>query len=964
MNVQQERLIFRLKEGELTLNRFLKVGDGKLHITHKHPEGEYLDKAAFETDFEQHLYSPEDLDSYPRWGICGCDFLVLLDFDTQAIYDIMKKRFPDTFEVTSPRHGLPHRYYIVCGAQIENNKFHIPGDLDSKGHKKPCGEIRANNHYLVAPGTTLRYEDLTTGKWTTGEYKITNDRPITRLEHDEFMAAVAPYLRDKIGERILTDDKLENGVNVGERHDTIFRYACRLVGDNHEGRFPASVALDMLRRYNQTKLADPVEDEFLQRVILEGCEYAAKETNTPVKQIIELGFSGIRQQQQDGNSQTQTQQEPIIPASIKQVPTDQADSLLEQGYKVKKIYDGNVVLEKQAVEAKDDTPKESQADRLIKYCLAQNPDLFFDQHNTQYVRVKLPYNPLTTCATCGINGISTSLGDSLSVDPKDKTSGGEKRDSPRVTETPKVPQVPQVPLYRNVIMQISDQDFKRWLAYLMYKAEEKAPGGDSLNSAVLVLGGKAQQEGQQYLLSNRVALDKDGSIWIDMCDDKWRSIKVTAKGWEIVNEPPIKFKRYPHQQAIAEPLAPSKGDAWKLMEYVNIKESATYSRLAFLCTAISYWIPEIAHPAIVASGAQGAAKSWAFILVRRINDPSSIELLNLPRGEEELAQHLEQHWLTPYDNLTYLPGWASDMLCRAITGGGIAKRKLYTDNESIILTFKRCVLLNGINIAAQKGDLLDRSMIFHFEPIDMDKRKTEADLTKEFNDVRSIIVTGFLNVLSQALKFFPEIKLKFKELQRLSDFNLYGCAIAKALGKEPEEFNTAYEMKVSAQNEEILNNDTVAQAIIKFAEKEVKGNGMMQADGTMGTDYWIGTPTDLKNKLSAYAQYAGTDTNSRTWPKNASALTRKINLVITALKSIGIKIESYDGYPRRISIDAKGLPTKEPKKRYCSEECKNYRTADCTAPDTTFDERIKRSDRAEIPKEPCKGYEQGAPGED
>jgi putative DNA primase/helicase len=294
MNEQQQILIQRLTEAGVSLKRFLKVGSNKLIPTPKHPEGEYLDKAAFEDDFPKHLYGPEDFDTFPRWGIMGSPPLVLLDFDKQQIYDIISKVLPDTFEVTSPRHGLPHRYYVVHGEQVPNNKFHIQGDVDEKGHKNPCGEIRSNNHYLVAPGTTIRYQDLKTGAWVTGEYKITNNVPLAQLEYADFMKAVKPYLLDKPYEKVLTDDKLEKGVSIGERHDTIFRYACRLVCDNPEGGFPASVALDILRRYNQTKLADPVEDEFCVRVIDEACEYAAKETGFAKEQIAEHGLATIR----------------------------------------------------------------------------------------------------------------------------------------------------------------------------------------------------------------------------------------------------------------------------------------------------------------------------------------------------------------------------------------------------------------------------------------------------------------------------------------------------------------------------------------------------------------------------------------------------------------------------------------------------------------------------------------------
>ena len=424
--------------------------------------------------------------------------------------------------------------------------------------------------------------------------------------------------------------------------------------------------------------------------------------------------------------------------------------------------------------------------------------------------------------------------------------------------------------------------------------------------AINVLKGKAQNEGKQYILYNRVAPAKDGSIWLDMCDDKWRAIKITPKGWEIVNDPPILFKRYSHQQPLIEPLPKEQGNAWKILDYVNIKKTDTNSQLMLLCCHISYWIPLIAHPNITLSGPQGCCKSWLFMLIRRISDPSSIELLRIPKGEEDLALQLEHHWLTPYDNISYLPSWASDMLCCAITGGGIAKRKLYTDEDDIILQFKRCVLLNGINIAAQKGDLLDRAIIFTLEAIDPKNRKTETELNKDFDKDKTVIFTGFLNALSLALKLYPNIVLN--EKQRLSDFDVYGCAIAQALGKTQEEFTSAYSEKVTKQNEEALNSDPVALAVLSFAEKEVKGNNKMSATGDMGTDYWKGTPTELFTKLSTYAQYLGIDIKgAKNWPKSSSILTRRINLAIPALKAVGVEVVSYEGNPRKISIDAKKL---------------------------------------------------------
>jgi hypothetical protein len=165
MNQQQQILVNRLKEAELTLNRFLKVGP---------------DKAAFEFQWDQRLYSPDALDSYPRWGICGKDFLVLIDTDDKQMYDAIAKVLPSTFEVTSPKRGLPHRYYVVCGEQVPNKTLHIPNVFDEKGRLKAMGEIRANDEYLVAPGTEITWKDKA-GEMQTGMYQVTNELILWQL---------------------------------------------------------------------------------------------------------------------------------------------------------------------------------------------------------------------------------------------------------------------------------------------------------------------------------------------------------------------------------------------------------------------------------------------------------------------------------------------------------------------------------------------------------------------------------------------------------------------------------------------------------------------------------------------------------------------------------------------------------------------------------------------------------------
>jgi hypothetical protein len=135
---QQAILIQRLREAGFDSRRFITVGPDKKN----HDPG---------WD-ERPLNPPEELieRGWKRWGVVGRDGLVLIDADKPEMDNILRKILPPTFEVTSPRRGLPHRYYVVVGGRVENKILHLPGDTrdDDK-----AGEIRAQNMYLVAPGT-------------------------------------------------------------------------------------------------------------------------------------------------------------------------------------------------------------------------------------------------------------------------------------------------------------------------------------------------------------------------------------------------------------------------------------------------------------------------------------------------------------------------------------------------------------------------------------------------------------------------------------------------------------------------------------------------------------------------------------------------------------------------------------------------------------------------------------------
>jgi P4 family phage/plasmid primase-like protien len=261
-----DRLNYRLNEAELTTKRYMKVD---------------LHKKAFEPGWEDNPHGVEDLDTYPRWGVAGREELVLIDVDNPEMEAIVRSLIPETFECRSPRRGLPHFYLRVRGGNVPNRVM-VMRDSDPDG----SGEIRAQNHYLVAPGSEIEYQDLVTGETKKGKYTITIDRPIAAMRYDEFLEKFKIVLK-KNGDRLTPDDFKR--VAAGRRHDRAIRIATYLI--SYLGLTPDE-AYEELEKWD-TKNQPPINDpEYLKRTIRKAMGYADVHAEEEAK--TEAGIQQLR----------------------------------------------------------------------------------------------------------------------------------------------------------------------------------------------------------------------------------------------------------------------------------------------------------------------------------------------------------------------------------------------------------------------------------------------------------------------------------------------------------------------------------------------------------------------------------------------------------------------------------------------------------------------------------------------
>jgi len=432
-------------------------------------------------------------------------------------------------------------------------------------------------------------------------------------------------------------------------------------------------------------------------------------------------------------------------------------------------------------------------------------------------------------------------------------------------------------------LKITSRTFKDMLSYRMYTDTGKVPNAESVSNALSVVKAECRYKGQKIELHNRIAW-YNGEIYYDMADDKWRAIKITPSKrgqWSIENNPPILFKRYTHQQEQVEP--DKDGDFDLIFKYIRLKNKD--QKILFLVSLLSFFIPDFPHVIIYFYGSKGATKTTQSKASLKIIDPSNIEAINFSKSEAEFSQRLNHHYTLLFDNISGIPRWVSDLLCRAVSGGGFVKRELFTDDEDIIMKFRRCIIMNGINMVVSRPDLLDRTILFELDRITEEERMTEGEFWRNFDEDLPKILGGVFTAVSKALKAKETIKLK--KHTRMADFCEWGCAIAEAIEYEQEEFLNAYFKNTDNQNREILFSDMIATCVFDLLKDK---------------EDWEGTPSELLSEFKKIAVEKNIDIKDRDFPKSAARLSRHLGEIKANLEDEGIDFQRARGNERRIRL--------------------------------------------------------------
>lgn len=408
-----------------------------------------------------------------------------------------------------------------------------------------------------------------------------------------------------------------------------------------------------------------------------------------------------------------------------------------------------------------------------------------------------------------------------------------------------------------------------------YEQTEVAVRDQAWREALGTLQALARFEGDPQDVHIRIA-GSSGRYWVDLCQPgNSRALEVDAAGWRIVDRAPVLFARSEAMQPLPTPT--HGGSIEPLWKIANVPESQRLLVLAWLMDCMR---PDAPYPGLELIGEQGSGKSTAAEALRRMIDPNACNLRGAPKTVEDIFVGAGQNHMVAYENVSHLAGPMQDALAILSTGGGFAKRQLFTDAEEHVINVRRPWMVNGISISVTQQDLVDR--VISVECPVIATRQPSSQQWQAFDRALPGVMGAMFDLMAGALRELPNVGLPREDRPRLVEYVLLGMAMAKASGALPQEFLNQFKATRAETVARTLDASPVAAAVLEFVEANSYGieasvkEILTRLEGykPMGAEAWPRTPKGLGDAL-----------------RRASPALRQMGVDCRSLGNIGGKVK-------------------------------------------------------------------------
>jgi hypothetical protein len=189
---------------------------------------------------------------------------------------------------------------------------------------------------------------------------------------------------------------------------------------------------------------------------------------------------------------------------------------------------------------------------------------------------------------------------------------------------------------------------------------------------------------------------------------------------------------------------------------------------------------------------------------------------------------------------------------------------LFTDDDVVVLSFRRAIVMTTIDAGAMAGDLGERLLVVEPPLIPRSRRRSEQEVQARYEEARPTILAALLDLLSKVLAVLPDVHLA--SMPRMADFARVLAAVDEVMGWSTLDAYMSHADSVSA---DVLASDPFGQAVLDFVTER-------------GT--WTGTVTELLTALET------PEPRPKRWPNGVSQGGGHVRRLAPALRDRGIDV--------------------------------------------------------------------------
>jgi len=302
---------------------------------------------------------------------------------------------------------------------------------------------------------------------------------------------------------------------------------------------------------------------------------------------------------------------------------------------------------------------------------------------------------------------------------------------------------------RRITLNIDSSDFELFLLGFSDKFLEMPIVSQKILSEVrMAFKSACHHKGVVRELHIRIA-SHEGKVYYDLGLEDNSAVEIDDEGWRIVANPPVKFYR---PKGMLPQVLPAEGGSIEMLrKFTNFEKDEEFSLYVGWLLGAFNVVRE--YPILIFNGGQGTAKSVTTLLSKLILDPHNYKSFSEPKDIRDLVAYARNSFVISMDNVSTLPHWLSDSMCRLTHGtAALGGRELYKDHDMAAFAAARPIIMNGIPEFVERNDLADRVIQIHLKPITPEKRKTGSEIFNQFDKELPQIFGALLDLVVVALR--------------------------------------------------------------------------------------------------------------------------------------------------------------------------------------------------------------------